>query len=493
MRVNIFLCAIQVTLLTIIISSFAQGIHAEGIESTLLVHLKKAQTNLSTTENRIAKQRQQYANQINKLEQDVLSLREKTAVARRLGDEKTLSLSQLEERTESWRQQQVYQQNLLHRFLQQYGKQSVAGTVLKIPASAKLVAQIKAVVATSETIEKQFSPHWKNAEIVMASGEIASWPTLAIGPVTWFWNNQEERAGIASQHNDSGLHSDLLLGNSDSNAISNLQTQATGDLIFDPTLTRAMAREQHTESLYDHIVKGGLWVIPILLFAVFALTIALVKVVQLWSLPKLVRFTPAALKSVLKSRSQKTPSPLSASVKGMQKQLLDISMNSASTQERDDQLFMQLQQQQHSLERWIGAIAITAAVSPLLGLLGTVSGMIETFKMMTLFGSGDPEVVSGGIAQALVTTELGLVVAIPALILNAILSRRAKTYYNELENFAVLISKSNEPEVPFSVSTSSTSRKTNQKTPSQTKAPVLDKTSDFADIVSSKVSPQGIT
>jgi len=91
-----------------------------------------------------------------------------------------------------------------------------------------------------------------------------------------------------------------------------------------------------------------------------------------------------------------------------------------------------------------------AAVSPLLGLLGTVSGMIETFKMMTLFGSGDPEVVSGGIAQALVTTELGLVVAIPALILNAVLSRKAKSYYAELENFAILISKQDELPAPIS-------------------------------------------
>ncbi|WP_420818925.1 MotA/TolQ/ExbB proton channel family protein [Paraglaciecola marina] len=105
---------------------------------------------------------------------------------------------------------------------------------------------------------------------------------------------------------------------------------------------------------------------------------------------------------------------------------------------------MQLQDDKTRLERWIGAIGMTAAVSPLLGLLGTVSGMIETFKMMTLFGSGDPEVVSGGIAQALVTTELGLVVAIPALILNALLSRKAKSYYNELESFAILISKSDE-------------------------------------------------
>ena len=70
--------------------------------------------------------------------------------------------------------------------------------------------------------------------------------------------------------------------------------------------------------------------------------------------------------------------------------------------------------------------------------------MIETFRMMTLFGSGDAEVVSGGISQALVTTELGLVVAIPALILNAVLSRKAKAYYSELENFAILLSNANE-------------------------------------------------
>jgi len=60
---------------------------------------------------------------------------------------------------------------------------------------------------------------------------------------------------------------------------------------------------------------------------------------------------------------------------------------------------------------------------------------------MTLFGSGDPEVVSGGIAQALITTELGLVVAIPALVLNALLSRKAKAYYSQLEGFALQLSQ----------------------------------------------------
>ncbi|MEI8617891.1 MotA/TolQ/ExbB proton channel family protein [Pseudoalteromonas sp. B193] len=126
---------------------------------------------------------------------------------------------------------------------------------------------------------------------------------------------------------------------------------------------------------------------------------------------------------------------------GMQQQLFNLTLQSEKGQVRDDQLFNQLIHDKHKLDNFIGAIAVTAAVAPLLGLLGTVSGMIETFKMMTLFGSGDPEVVSGGIAQALITTELGLVVAIPALVLNALLSRKAKAYYSQLEGFALQLSQ----------------------------------------------------
>jgi biopolymer transport protein ExbB len=61
----------------------------------------------------------------------------------------------------------------------------------------------------------------------------------------------------------------------------------------------------------------------------------------------------------------------------------------------------------------------------MLGLLGTVSGMIETFQSITLFGTGDPKLVSGGISQALVTTELGLAVAIPILLIHSALSSKS--------------------------------------------------------------------
>ncbi len=73
------------------------------------------------------------------------------------------------------------------------------------------------------------------------------------------------------------------------------------------------------------------------------------------------------------------------------------------------------------LERGLAMIAVFAAITPLLGLLGTVIGMIETFQAITLFGAGDPKLMAGGISQALVTTELGLGVAIPIILLHSLL------------------------------------------------------------------------
>ncbi len=78
-----------------------------------------------------------------------------------------------------------------------------------------------------------------------------------------------------------------------------------------------------------------------------------------------------------------------------------------------------------AIKRGLRILAIFAAISPLLGLLGTVTGMIETFQSITLFGTGDPKLMSGGISQALVTTELGLAVAIPLVLVHSLLSGRS--------------------------------------------------------------------
>jgi biopolymer transport protein ExbB len=89
------------------------------------------------------------------------------------------------------------------------------------------------------------------------------------------------------------------------------------------------------------------------------------------------------------------------------------------------------------LNKFGAVIIVIAAVTPLLGLLGTVTGMISTFDIITEFGTGDPKLLSGGISVALVTTQLGLVVAIPALIMGNLLSGWSNRIKDDMEKAAL--------------------------------------------------------
>ena len=89
-----------------------------------------------------------------------------------------------------------------------------------------------------------------------------------------------------------------------------------------------------------------------------------------------------------------------------------------------------------SLEKMLWAIKVVSVVAPLMGLLGTVTGMIRTFQAITLFGTGDPKMMASGISEALVTTMLGLYVAIPLVLLHALVSNTSKGVVEVLEEQA---------------------------------------------------------
>ncbi len=91
------------------------------------------------------------------------------------------------------------------------------------------------------------------------------------------------------------------------------------------------------------------------------------------------------------------------------------------------------------LERFIQVLKVLAGVSPLLGLLGTVTGMINTFHVITVHGTGDPRLMAGGISEALITTQLGLAVAIPILIAAALLGRRVQRIAGDMEEKALAL------------------------------------------------------
>jgi biopolymer transport protein ExbB len=91
----------------------------------------------------------------------------------------------------------------------------------------------------------------------------------------------------------------------------------------------------------------------------------------------------------------------------------------------------------HDLERFLNTLGTIAAITPLLGLLGTVTGMIRTFKAITVAGVGNPAAMAGGIAEALITTAAGLLVAIPALVAYRYLRGRIDALVIQMEKESI--------------------------------------------------------
>jgi biopolymer transport protein ExbB len=98
------------------------------------------------------------------------------------------------------------------------------------------------------------------------------------------------------------------------------------------------------------------------------------------------------------------------------------------------------------LSRHLGTLAVLAGAAPLLGLAGTVMGIMETFRVITLYGAGNPSMMAGGIAQALMVTEAGLVVAFPMLICHDLLQKRADRIEDECVAGATKLIRMGTPE-----------------------------------------------
>jgi biopolymer transport protein ExbB len=109
----------------------------------------------------------------------------------------------------------------------------------------------------------------------------------------------------------------------------------------------------------------------------------------------------------------------------------------SAREKQEDAVSEALLAESERVGRFSTTILVIAAVSPLLGLLGTVTGMIATFDVITQFGTGDPKMLSGGISTALITTELGLIVAIPTLFLGSLLGGWAERITGDLERAAL--------------------------------------------------------
>lgn len=193
--------------------------------------------------------------------------------------------------------------------------------------------------------------------------------------------------------------------------------------------------------LIAHVKQGGVVVLPLLLIGVLALILSLRKA---WDLQRMQVQLSAEQRQRLRELDEagvpqlmqdfaKEAQPLASLL------LAALQHRQASRTHLEEILHEHVLAVLPRLERSLGMLAVFGGVAPLLGLLGTVTGMIHTFQLVTLFGSGNAKTLSGGISEALVTTEIGLVIAIPILLVHAALARRAKRLLADMEQSAVAL------------------------------------------------------
>lgn len=196
-----------------------------------------------------------------------------------------------------------------------------------------------------------------------------------------------------------------------------------------------LAETSSRQSLADTVEGGGIIGYVIIGIGAVALLLILVRVFLLLRAGRYdakgleAVFSAAQERDLEKAYSTASAQPgamgrvLSATVRGLQVDPENI----------EDVISESVLNEQPSVDRFRSALSVFAAVAPLLGLLGTVTGMIATFEVITQFGTGDPRLLSGGISEALITTEFGLIVAIPVLLIGNLLSSWADRITSNIE------------------------------------------------------------
>jgi len=189
------------------------------------------------------------------------------------------------------------------------------------------------------------------------------------------------------------------------------------------------------EEAWNLVRQGGPVMVPLALCSIFALAVVLDRV---WALrrkrvlpPELIsaarRFRPEDEPAALLSPCQRRPGPLASVLRAVLEEPpreRELAVERVQTSGR---------RAVRELERGLVALEIIAAISPLLGLLGTVLGMFNTFQVIAEQGLGDPGALSGGISEALITTIFGLGIAIPAAVAQSYFSHRVDDLVLEIE------------------------------------------------------------
>jgi biopolymer transport protein ExbB len=439
----------------------ASCIQAQNLNSAMRSvdnDLDAALKELAQLREEIAKERIPLAQDVEAIESEVLSKTARLAREQSLRDNRELGIQQLTNEVKSKQEEIEYIGGLLRDFVRAFGAQihvsekQLYDSLIKESEAAALSntierkdlfdVQMKVVNAGVERM-KQATGGYQFDGRAIVGGERVPGRFVLTGPSVYFRSDDLTAAGIAIAEVASGDVADATIYATkgfNTVAIADVINSGRGSLPLDATLGGAILVDQAKDTIMTRIQQGGVVGYFILSLGLVTMLIAIYKAFTVTTFRVPTGAFVLDLAEMVKRGEKQQAIEKARAFGGLAGEMFEEAVEN-SDQPRsliEEYLSVKIIIARRKLESMLPFIAIIAAAAPLMGLLGTVVGMIKTFKLITVFGTGDARTLSSGISEALVTTQFGLCVAIPALILHGMLNRMARTKWGQLEQDSIV-------------------------------------------------------
>tara|TARA_E500000178_G_scaffold342063_1_gene386752 strand:- start:972 stop:2378 length:1407 start_codon:yes stop_codon:yes gene_type:complete len=416
--------------------------------------LEQSLKDLNATRANIAKQKIPIVREVSQLEDEVRQESAELARLRRLRDNSDLGLNRLRDQVEAIEAQNDYAASLLDEFVRSFETRidfserqlyteaaeeaRLALEDADMSQAERFAKQIDVIGVALDRLEQLVGGYRFEGLALAPNGEILSGEFAAFGPTVFYAASETDLAGLAVTKLNAAEAAIAIPGAEYTAGIRQFVETGEGNIPADITLGKALKIEEGSDTIGEHLAKGGIVGYVILSLGAVCLLIGAIKVIEITGFKTA---SPEQVQNVLANiqESSAKGSEAAGEVSGAGGELLLAGVENADEKRGslEEILYEKILACRPKLERFLPFMALTAAAAPLLGLLGTVTGMIKTFNLITIFGTGDAKSLSSGISEALVTTELGLCVAIPSLILHGLLSRMARQKIGDMEQTAV--------------------------------------------------------
>ncbi len=435
------------------ISAAAQDL--EGLATGAKADLQKALAELSAARAEIEAERIPLARQLTELESKLSNLKAEFGKAQRFQENQLVELNALKSEAKLRSEEVKYIDSLLSEyarafrsrlnFIEEPRYQGLFEAVEKASASpdlslAQKFSERSALLTSAiKRAEAALGGELFEGKALDKQGRVQQGKVALVGPVAMFASASGDTAGLLQQELNRADPTVFQVDKNLEAASRTLVTTGTGQLALDATLGNALKLAALKESFFEKIRKGGPVMAPLLALGFSAMLVGLVK----WNQLARVRLAREAdLQKVLRhleNGERETALAHARGISGPAGDLLATAVEHVDEKKEyiEEIVYEKMLGARTKLERGIPFLALTATTGPLLGLLGTVTGMIATFKLISSFGSGDPKLLAAGISEALIATATGMAVAIPALLFHAFLNRKAKGIIGSMEQTAV--------------------------------------------------------